>query len=396
MKHFMALTIKVPYRQTGGSSLMRKLPLGLVGVLTTSTMLLAGPHIASATFQSSPSKAAAAHGGTTKTDQPLRVLAKRNNLLIGNAVDMAALADDTTYRQKVAQEFNSVTPENVMKWEVLEPTRGHYDWTQADELVAFARRNGQQVHGHTLVWHSQLPAWLTDGVADGSISATELRSIVKNHITTVVKHFRGKVASWDVVNEMITDDAEPVLRDTIFLQKLGENYIADALRWAHAADPKAKLFLNDYAIDSIGPKSNAYVALAKKLLKQRAPLDGMGFQGHLDLQYPLPIDAPQNLARFEQLGLQTAFTEVDVRFDLPVDNWKTAGQVASFNTLLQACLLTKHCVRYTLWGFTDKYSWVPGFFEGQGSATPLDENFQPKPAYRGLQQVLAVAASGRR
>jgi endo-1,4-beta-xylanase len=385
---------------------MRKLPLGVVGVLTTSTMLLAGSQLASANFQqSSPAKAIHQAGATGATgpaglskniDQPLRVLGKRNNLLIGNAVDMAALADDSTYRQKVAQEFNSVTPENVMKWEVLEPTRGQYDWSEADKLVAFAQRNHQQVHGHTLVWHSQLPAWLTDGVADGSISATELRSLVKNHITTVVKHFRGKVASWDVVNEMITDDAEPVLRDSIFLQNLGENYIADALRWAHAADPKAKLYLNDYGIDGIGAKSNAYVALVKKLLKQRAPLDGMGFQGHLDLQYPLPIDAPENLARFEQLGLETAFTEVDVRFDLPVDNWKTAGQVGSFNTLLQACLLTKHCVRYTLWGFTDKYSWVPGFFEGQGSATPLDENFQPKPAYRGLQQVLALAASGRR
>jgi endo-1,4-beta-xylanase len=241
-----------------------------------------------------------------------------------------------------------------------------------------------------------LPAWLTDGYADGSITDADVKQIMKDHITTVVKHFKGKIDSWDVVNEMITDGDNPQLRDSIFLSAIGPGYIADALRWAHKADPKPKLYLNDYATDNINPKSTAYYDLAKKLLKEKAPLGGIGFQGHLDLQYPLPIDAPQNLARFDKLGLETAFSEVDVRFDLPVDNWKTAGQVGSFNTLLQACLLTRHCVRFTLWGFTDKYSWVPGFFDGQGSATPLDEDFAPKPAWYGLQQVLSLAAAGGR
>ena len=379
---------------------MKRFPLGFVGVLA-STALVVGPSLAGPDSPLAGTAPALAVSGpshaesTGPVDRPLREAAKRHDLLIGTAVDAAALNADSTYRARVASEFNSVTAENAMKWESLEPVRGQYNWTAADELVTFARQHGQAIHGHTLLWHSQLPTWLTAGVADGSISATELRTIVRDHITTVVKHFRGKVRSWDVVNEMITDGADPVLRDTIFLQHLGPNYIADALRWAHAADPKAKLYLNDYATDNINPKSTAYFNLAKQLLANRVPLHGIGFQGHLDLQYPLPIDAPENLQRFDRLGLETAFTEVDVRFDLPVDNWKTAGQVGSFNTLLQACLLTRHCVRFTLWGFTDKYSWVPGFFTGQGSATPLDENFQPKPAYRGLQQVLAVAGHRR-
>lgn len=370
---------------------MKQLRLVMVGALALGALGVVGPSTATATIPATGVPPVADRAKSV--DQPLRALAKRHDLLVGTAVDISALNSDAPYRAKVASEFNAVTAENVMKWAELEPTRGQYNWGPADQLVEFARRNGQQVHGHTLLWHNQLPAWLTEGVADGSIDSAELRQIVRNHITNVVRHFKGKIRSWDVVNEVFTDGDSPVLRNTIFLEHLGEGYLADALRWANAADPKAKLWLNDYAIDGVSPKSTAYYELAKRLRAQRVPLHGIGFQGHLDLQYPLPIDAPENLARFDKLGLETAFTEVDVRFDLPVDNWKTAGQVGSFNTLLQACLLTPRCVMFTVWGFTDKYSWIPGWFDGQGSATPFDENLQPKPAYRGLQQVLAVAGS---
>lgn len=368
---------------------MKQLRLVMVGALALGALGLVGPSAATATIPSTG--VPPAPDRAKSVDQPLRALAKRHDLLVGTAVNMDVLDSDRPYREKVATEFSAVTAENVMKWESLEPVRGQYNWGPADQLVEFARRNGQRVHGHTLLWHSQLPAWLSEGVEDGSISPAEFRNIVRNHITTVVKRYKGKVRSWDVVNEAFTDGDNPVLRDTIFRQHLGDNYIAEALRWANAADPKAKLWLNDYATDGINPKSTAYYELAKRLRAQRVPLHGIGFQGHLDLQYPLPIDAPENLARFDKLGLETAFTEVDVRFFLPVDTYKTAGQVGSFNTLLQACLLTPRCVMFTIWGFTDKYSWVPDFFEGQGSATPFDENYQPKPAYRGLQQILAVA-----
>ena len=309
---------------------------------------------------------------------------------------MTAYNQDAPYRQRIATEFSAVTAENVMKWAELEPVRGQYNWGPADQLVEEARRNRQRVHGHTLLWHNQLPGWLTSGVASGEIDSAELREIVRDHILTVVGHFKGKVRAWDVVNEAFTDGANPVLRDTIFRQHLGPDYIAHALRWAHQADPRAKLYLNDYAIDGISPKSTAYLEFAKTLRGQRVPLHGMGFQGHLDLQYPLPIDAPENLARFDRIGMETAFTEVDVRYFLPGDTYKNAGQVGSFNTLLQACLLTPRCVMFTLWGFTDRYSWIPAFSNGlQGEATPFDANLQPKPAYRGLQQVLALANGAR-
>jgi endo-1,4-beta-xylanase len=219
--------------------------------------------------------------------------------------------------------------------------------------------------------------------------------IAERHIKTVVSRYKGKVESWDVVNEAYTDGPNPVLRDTIFYKAIGPNYIAQALKWADQADRHVKLFLNDYATDGINPKSTAYLELAKQLKRDRVPLDGMGFQGHLDLQYPIPHDAAANLARFDKLGLQTAFTEVDVRYFLPGSTYNTAGQVGSFVVLLQACLITPRCVMFTLWGFTDKYSWVPGFFTGQGEATPLDENFNAKPAYTALQVTLAGAVGPR-
>jgi endo-1,4-beta-xylanase len=366
---------------------MKKLRIVVVGVMAASALYWVGPSAATASYDR--------HGASPAvqdTDQPLRVLARRHNLRIGTAVDMNAFNNDAVYADRVNQEFSAVTAENVMKWSELEPTRGTYNWGPADQLVANARANGQIVHGHTLIWHNQLPAWLTEGVADGSIDSAEFRSLVRRHIFNVVGHFRGKIAHWDVANEIFTDGDNPVLRDTVFLQNMGPDYIADALRWAHRADPKAKLWLNDYAIDNINPKSTAYLELAKSLLRQRVPLHGMGFQGHLDLQYPIPIDAADNLRRFDALGLQTGFTEVDVRYFLPSSTYNTAGQVGSFNVLLNACLLVKRCEMFTLWGFTDKYSWVPGFFDGQGEATPLDENFGAKPAYRGLQQVLSLPA----
>ena len=366
---------------------VKQLRLALVGALATGALLLSGLSSSAATgLFTTPANR------SQSIDQPLRVLAQPLDLRVGTAVDMNALANDATYRARVSTEFSAVTAENVMKWETLEPTRGVYNWGPADQLVDFARSNGQKVHGHVLLWHSQLPGWLTTGVANKTISSDELRTIVRDHITTVVRHFRGKIWHWDVVNEAFTDGDNPTLRDTIFLQNLGPNYIADALRWAHAADPKAGLWLNDYAIDNVNAKSTAYYELAKQLLAQHVPLTGMGFQGHLDLQYPIPSDAVDNLRRFDQLGLDTGFTEVDVRYFLPGDTYKTAGQVGSFTTLLQACLLTPRCEMFTLWGFTDRYSWIPKWSNNkEGEATPLDANFQPKPAYRALQQTLALA-----
>jgi endo-1,4-beta-xylanase len=327
------------------------------------------------------------------TDRPLRDLAGRQ-LLVGTAVDHAAFTSDGAYRDRIAGEFSSITAENVMKWEVVEPERGVLDFSAADELVASAKRNGQRVRGHTLLWHNQLPAWLTTGVESGDIGPTELRGILRRHILEVAGHFRGKIHQWDVVNEVIDDNGG--LRDTLWLRELGPGYIADAFRWAHQADPRAKLYLNDYNVEGLSAKSDAYLALARDLLAERVPVHGFGAQGHYGVQFGFhsASEVAANFGRFEALGLETSVTEADVRMIMPADTVKLQAQAQGYSVLLQGCLLARRCTSFTVWGFTDKYSWVPGFFEGEGAANLLDEAFQPKPAYREVQAILAL--SGRR
>ncbi|MFI7070079.1 endo-1,4-beta-xylanase [Micromonospora sediminicola] len=341
--------------------------------------------------------------------QSLRALAQRHGLYIGTAVDMDALADpaDPRYRELAGSEFSTVTAENAMKWESLEPTRGTYNWAPADQLVDFARQHGQRVRGHVLVWHNQLPAWLTDGVADGSIDKAELRRILRDHITAVVRHFKGRIWQWDVVNEAVSDpwDTPSTLHYKGFwAENLGPGYIADAFRWARAADPKALLFYNDYNIEAFGSgdpaddKTQFVYEMARDLRARGVPIDGVGSQGHLGTQYGNydTLQVAAALRRFAGLGLATAFTEVDVRSQLTAGvqagdsaeiNPRLQASAANFSTLLRACLAERHCLSFTLWGFTDRHSWVPDWFENppEGLATAYDENYRPKRAYQEMK-----------
>jgi endo-1,4-beta-xylanase len=348
------------------------------------------------------------------SDQSLRALGQRHGLYLGTAVDMAALNDagDPQYRALVAAQFSSVTAENVMKWENLEPTRGTYNWGPADQLVEFARQNHQRVRGHVLVWQNQLPAWLTEGVNNGTISSDELRALLRQHITNVVTHFKGKIWQWDVVNEGVSDpwDSPPAIHYKGFwAQHLGPGYIADAFRWARAADPRALLFYNDYNIEAFGDESPSdktffVYNMAKGLLAQKVPIDGIGSQGHLGTQYGNydAFSVSAALKRFSDLGLATAFTEVDVRSQMTDGvtagdsneiNPRLQASAANYSALLQACLSNRHCLSYTVWGFTDRYSWIPGWFSNppEGMANIYDENYQPKKAYNALRADLAFA-----
>ena len=370
---------------------------------------IAAGAVAVATAAALSSSPATAGRSYNPADQSLRNLALRHGLAIGTAVDLAALDDpaDPRYRQLAASEFSTVTAENAMKWESLEPTRGTYNWGPADQLVAFAKQNNQRVRGHVLVWHNQLPGWLTSGVADGSISTAELRDILRDHITAVVTHFKGRIWQWDVVNEAVSDpwDTPSTLHYKGFwAQHLGPGYIADAFRWARAADPHALMFYNDYNIEAFGSgdpandKTQFVYDMAKDLLAQGVPIDGVGSQGHLGTQYGNfdTLQVAGALRKFAGLGLATAFTEVDVRSQLTEGvqagdsneiNPRLQASAANFSVLLRACLAERHCLSFTVWGFTDKHSWVPGWFSDppEGLATIYDENYQPKRAYQQLK-----------
>ena len=370
-----------------------------VAALATSTIITLGAQPARAAA-AAPSTDEARHGGHSLT---LRQAAPRD-LRIGTAVAGGGhhvdqpypdpFPNDRTYRRVLAREFSSVSPENQMKWEFIHPERNRYNFGPADAIVKFARQNGQAVRGHTLLWHSQNPAWLEEG----TFTKAELRSILKSHIFTVVGHYRGKIHQWDVANEIFNENGE-YRQENIFIRELGPGIVADAFRWAHQADPRAQLFLNDYGVDWPGVKVDAYEALARQLLADRVPLHGFASQAHLSMRYGAPDQLRAVLQRFDDLGLKTAITELDVRMDLPEGGVPTAEQLQTqaqyYKTALDACLAVDDCNSFTIWGFTDKYSWVPVFFPAEGAATVMGDDFEKKPAYFTLRDTLLQARRNR-
>jgi endo-1,4-beta-xylanase len=315
---------------------------------------------------------------------PLRVHAAARGVYIGDAVDTNEITD-TTYRPLIGTEFNALTPGNAMKWDATEPTQGQFNFARGDEIVNLAKANNQIVRGHTLVWHNQTPGWVQN------LDATALRAALQNHITNVVSHYKGQLYAWDVVNEPLNEDG--TMRNSFWFQKLGASYIADAFRAARAADPNVKLYINDFNTDGLGAKSDGMFNLVQSLLAQGVPIDGVGFQAHLAIQFGFPTQMQQNLQRFAALGLDVAITELDVRMQLPVDATKLATQATYYRNVANACLAVARCVGITTWGYTDKYSWVPSTFPGEGAALLVDENFQVKPAYTAVHDALAAGTT---
>jgi len=334
----------------------------------------------------------------------LRSLAAPINLRIGTAVNMTRLTGDPTYAGIIGDQFSTVTPENVMKWDTIEPSQGTLNYAPADQLVAFAAAHGQLVRGHTLLWHNQIPNWLTTGVAGGTISDAQLRTIVHQHITGEVAHFKGRIWQWDVANEFFTDGNPSTINPNDFwISHLGAGIVADAFRWAHQADPHALLFYNDYNIageDGSNAKSDAVYAWVRQLQAQGVPINGVGDQGHLDTQYGFPSLLTSDLQRYADLHLKVAITEADVRTfvettdaaQTPTDHLATFAQPYEYSQMLLACLAVPACISFTVWGIDDADSWVPSVFAGEGYADIYDGNLNPKAAYTALQQDLALAS----
>jgi endo-1,4-beta-xylanase len=341
----------------------------------------------------------------------LRELGAQVRLRIGTAAIPSDLTDPSL-SQIASDQFSVLTPGNEMKWQVVEPQQGTFNWTGADNLVNFAEEHHERVRGHTLVWHNQLPRWLTQGVATGMISSSQLRDLLHQHITTEVSRYRGRIWQWDVVNEMLADANPSQVRPTDFwIANLGPGIIADAFRWAHAADPKALLCYNDYNIageDGSNAKFNAALTLVGNLLAENVPIDCVGDQGHLDLQFGFnPILMTQDLQAFASLGLKVAITEADVRTfvettdtnqtpivsrtDLTPNHTANAAGSDWYVGMLQSCLAVKACISFTVWGFADSESWIPGTFKGEGDGDLYDVNLNPKPQFTALQQTLSLA-----
>jgi endo-1,4-beta-xylanase len=314
--------------------------------------------------------------------EPLRLAAQASGKLVGAAVPSNLLADGR-YAGVLARHFNYLTAEYEMKWDAIERTRGVNDFGAGDAIVAYGQASGMQVKGHALIWHGSVPGWV------GGLSTGDLRTAFENHIRSVAEHYRGRVRAWDVVNEAIADSGSG-LRDTVFRQKLGDQYIADAFRLARQADPQALLFYNDYGGEGLSQKSDRIYDLAQGLRAQGVPIDGVGLQMHISAANP-PSNASiaANMSRLASLGLLVNISEMDVRIrDLPGTlQARLDVQKSVYHSIVGVCVAEPRCDGVTFWGFTDAHSWIDAQF---GADDPLlfGEQYTAKPAYYGVLDAL--------
>ncbi len=211
----------------------------------------------------------------------------------------------------ILKHFSSMTCENVMKMGPIHPEENRYNWGPADEVVAFAQTHNLKMRGHTLCWHSQTPGWLFKDASGNTVSKEVLLKRLQTHVTDVVSRYKGKIYAWDVVNEVIDDDSAKYMRSTPWYDICGEDFIAKAFEYAHAADPNAVLFYNDYDTENPVKREKIY-KLVKKLKEAGVPIHGVGLQGHWSLIVPTEKNLRTSIERFSSLGLQVQVTELDV------------------------------------------------------------------------------------
>lgn len=328
---------------------------------------------------------------------------------IGAAVDSQSY---TTHASVLKAHFNSVTAENEMKWVSLEATEGSFSYGSADAIVNFATSNKMKVRGHTFVWHTQNPSWLFTNSSGGMATKEVLLARMKKHITNVAQHFKGKIYAWDVVNEAIMEDGSyrnGTLADdkkSLWYQIMGESYIAEAFKAAHAADPDAKLFYNDF-YDYIPAKQQAIYNMLKELLAQGVPIHGVGMQCHLNIQ---PSTNPSNqgyyqdvghledaIKLYSSLGLEVQVTELDLSLYVPGVTYTSdmfytsstfttalknqqADRYAAFFALFRA--YRSVITGVTFWGIADDNTWLSEFSSGRKDFPLLfDNSHNPKPSF---------------
>lgn len=332
---------------------------------------------------------------------------------IGVAVNTRALSGPES--QLIIREFNSVTAENDMKMGPIHPREHEYNWKNGDAIVDFAESHHIKVRGHNLLWHAQAPVWMFKDSLGNTVSKEVLLARLKEHITTVVNHYKGRIYAWDVVNEAVDDNPSTYLRNSMWYQICGEDFISKAFEYAHAADPKAALYYNDYNSENESKRDKIY-KLLKSLVDAKVPITGVGLQGHWNLNSPSVELIEEAIDKYKSLGLKIQITELDItvrtRRNLPAPN--TFGRPMEVDSGLTPALAQQQAYRYaaifnifrkykkditnvTFWNVSDRHSWLDsrgGGLAGGAAATqgtgnlvrkayPLlfDIDLKPKLAY---------------
>ncbi|MGD8779395.1 MAG: endo-1,4-beta-xylanase [Ignavibacteria bacterium] len=327
--------------------------------------------------------------------------------LIGTAMnDYQVFGNDSAAIELIKKQFNAITPENSMKWEKIHPEPGVYNFEPVDSLVAFGEMNNMFIVGHTLVWHSQTPGWVFEDEDGNMLSRDALLKRMKDHIFTVVGRYKGRIHGWDVVNEAVLEDGQ--LRNSKWLQIIGEDYMQKAFEWAHEADPDAELYYNDFNMWYEG-KRDSLVELIKKLLSNGVKIDGIGLQGHWGLDYPPRDELEKALKAYSKLDVKLMITELDMDI-LPNPSNYTGAEISTnfelrkelnpWPDFLPDSMQTVQSNRYveyfslfnrykdsitrvTFWGVNDRYNWRNNWPVRGRSAYPMlfDKDYKPKPAF---------------
>lgn len=370
----------------------------LIPVLLSQLVACGGGSTQSSSTSNTPIADSPTEPVTVNCDPLATVLQSHIDTPVGVAIPAGNFNNSVFNREcaalRVANQFNQLTAENIMKFEYLQPNQGVFTFAEADELVAFAKEQQQTVHGHTLIWHRAVPQWLQN--FDGT--AAELRAILIDHIQTVVSHFDETVTSWDVVNEVIEDDTDASFRQTLWYDTLGRDYIDLAFTTARATNPAVDLYYNDYSISWSSAKQTAVLNMVDTMLENNIPIDGVGFQMHVDTEWPPLCEIEKSFEAVVDRGLKVRVSEIDIAVNkngLSLSAPTTAmleTQKARYSAITSAYLRvvpTDLQGGITVWGLNDGDSWIPGEFNRSDWPLMFDDNIAPKPAYFGMNDALA-------
>lgn len=343
-------------------------------------------------------------------DKPALKDAFKDHFLIGTAVnDYQSSGKDEKSIELIKKHFNSITPENMLKWERVHPKPGVYNFDPVDKMMAFGEENNMFIIGHCLVWHSQTPKWVFEDENGNPATREQLLERLKDHIFTVVGKYKGRIKGWDVVNEAVMENGE--LRNSPWLRIIGEDFIEKAFMWAHEADPDAELYYNDFNMWHSG-KVERVVNLVKEFKEKGIRIDGIGLQGHWGLDYPPMDELDEAMSAYAKTGLQLLVTELDMDI-LPQPSQETGADISRnfelrkelnpYPDALPDSMITVQTNRFveyfsmfnkykdninrvTLWGAYDTQSWRNHWPVRGRTAYPLlfDKNFQPKPAVEAI------------
>ena len=333
----------------------------------------------------------------------------KDDFKIGAALNRRQIFEtDARGAEIVRTQFNSITPENVLKWALVHPQPQKYDFAAPDRYVEFGEKNGMFIVGHTLVWHNQTPRWVFEDEQGKPLTRDALLGRMREHIFTVVGRYKGRIKGWDVVNEALNQDG--TMRQSPWFKIIGDDYLAQAFRFAHEADPNAELYYNDYDLE-LPAKRRGAVELIKKLKAAGVPLAGVGLQNHNQMEWPSVEDEDATIEAFAKLGLKVHITELDVDVlprttkpgaDYAVDiaptpqlNPYTEGlpapaqsaQARRYADLFRVYLKHRDAIeRVTFWGVADGDSWLNNWPIKGRTNYPLlfDRLGQPKPAFHSI------------